>query len=613
MEGKTTGNEYSFVLAYFYYPAFGFDGFRIFNISNETTKQFYDETLPCVYQSLAVDSLNIIADAGHPLVHHEEWTTLTDSAGRMKPFQYHIKAESQTGSVDINCNTLKRPLILADSGFLYQGASGYTYYYSQTMIDITGLIGFMSDEDSISGTGWIDHQFGSFNPNSSENYEWFCIQLDNGMDLNIWNIFTEDNAIPETPAFRICSVYINDSASMTFSDFNVRRMKFEYTQDGERCYAQKWNITADTLDIDLLVATRNSDNEVILPFRFYEGSTLISGTVNNLPVEGIGFAELLHSYEKPDISIVYPQSAGLWNDSEPARWTLNNPDDGNMLRYNVGISYDGSGYFENIASGIRDTAYYWNPSYFTADTAIRIRITGYSADSTLSDAVETHAYINAQPLYYRYCQGDDFSYYISLRAGNEFEYQWQKDGADVPWANDSIYILENLQEEDQGIYRCILSGSNLTDTTVSYQLYVEPAYEREINFTICNNDSVFVGGQWQSSPGIFYDTLSSYYGCDSIIITSLYVDICNLIAEESLAGNVRVSADPLTRLLLIEFADDFSGRAEIINYCGQMLRTLLIDNCRRTEMDLNGLGRGIYMLRLVNKEIIITQKFILVN
>jgi hypothetical protein len=601
------------VLAYFYYPAFGFDGFRIFNISNESTKQFYDETLPCAYQSLAEDSLNIIANAGFPLVHTEEWTTLTDSAGRMKPFQYHIKARSQTGSIDIECNTLKRPLILADSGFLYQGASGYTYYYSQTMIDISGLIGFLSDEDSISGTGWIDHQFGSFNPNSSEEYEWFCIQLDNGMDLNIWNIFTEDNVIPETSAFRICSVYINDSASLTFSDFNVQRLEFAYTQDGERCYSQKWHMTADTLDIDLLVEAPNSDNEVTLPFRFYEGSTQVSGTVGSLPVEGIGFAELLHSYEKPDISIAYPYSTGLWDDSKPVRWTLNNPDDGNIVRYDVGIRYAGSGYFKNIASGIKDTAFYWNPSYFTADTVIRLCITGYSADSTLSNTVETQAYINTQPLYYQHCQGDDFLYYISLRADNEFEYRWQKDNADIPGAIDSIYILENIQEEDEGIYRCILSGNSLTDTTVSYLLYIEPSYEREIFITICDNDSVFAGGQWQSLPGIFYDTLSSCHGCDSIIITSLYVDMCNLIAERPMAVNVSISANPVTRSLLIDFADDFSGRVEIINLYGQVLRTLLIDDRRRAEIDLNGLASGIYMLRLGNKEINMTQKFILVN
>jgi predicted secreted hydrolase len=611
--GKSTGNDYSFVLAYFYYPAFGYDGFRIFNISNETSKQFYDETLPCIYESLAEDSLNIIANAGFTSVHTEEWTTLTDSAGKMRPFRYHINAMSQTGSIDIDCNTLKRPLIVADSGFLYQGAAGYTYYYSQTMIDISGTISLVAVEDSIFGKGWIDHQFGNFNPNNSEDYEWFCIQLDNGMDLNIWNIFTENNTIPETSAYRICSVYINDSSSFTTSDFNLERLKFAYTTDGEKCYSQKWHMTSDTFDIDLLVTTQNSNSEVALPFRFFEGSTLISGAVEDQQVEGKGFAELLHSYEKPDISIVYPYSAGLWDDSESARWILGNPDDGNTILYDMEISYGRTGAFKKIVRGIKDKGYYWNPSYFTSDTIVSLRITGYSADSTLSDAVQVTAGINSQNIYNTLCQGDNLSYFISLRAGEEYDYQWQKDGENITGATDSLHILDNLQQEDHGTYRCILSGGCYTDTTILYILNIEPVYESAIAVTICNNDSVLAGGKWQNSPGIYYDTLNSSYGCDSIISTSLHVDICTLNTDESLAQNFRVSPNPAEKSLSIEFDRNFTGTMEIMDCYGRVLKAESIRDSNKAEMDLSGLTGGIYMLRLNSKEYQAAQKIIVVN
>ena len=90
--GKNTGDKYSFMLSYFYYPAFGYDGFRIFSLANETSKQFYDESLPCFYETAAEDSLNIIAEVSNLVsTHTEEWATLTDTAGRMIPFQYHIQ------------------------------------------------------------------------------------------------------------------------------------------------------------------------------------------------------------------------------------------------------------------------------------------------------------------------------------------------------------------------------------------------------------------------------------------------------------------------------------------------------------------------------------------
>ncbi|UCH15495.1 MAG: hypothetical protein JSV22_05905, partial [Bacteroidales bacterium] len=367
--GKNTGDKYSFMLSFFYYPAFGYDGFRIFNLANETSKQFYDESLPCIYETAAEDSLNIRAEVGFLTVHTEEWVTLTDTAGTMIPFQYHINASSQFGSVDINCNTLKRPMIIADSGFLYQGDKNYTYYYSQTMIEISGILNFNSVEDTIFGTGWIDHQYGSFNPNEGEEYEWFGIQLDNGMDLNIWNIFTDDYRIPDTSAYRICSMYVNDSTSFTTSDFNIERLKYEYTPDNMRCYSQQWNLLIDTLNIDLLIFTQNSESEVMLPFRFFEGSTVINGTVNGLQVQGKGFAELLHSYEKPELTITNPGSNDYWNENESVRWKLNNPDEGNPVKYNFELSYDNQNKIVEVAHDLDDTSYYWNPYYFTDDTA----------------------------------------------------------------------------------------------------------------------------------------------------------------------------------------------------------------------------------------------------
>lgn len=86
LTGDSTGNQYSYMLTYFYYPKMSYDGFRILTVSNETTGKFYDQTLPCNYTNLSADSLNIQADpfGGSP----EEWKNTTDSSGHAEPFQY---------------------------------------------------------------------------------------------------------------------------------------------------------------------------------------------------------------------------------------------------------------------------------------------------------------------------------------------------------------------------------------------------------------------------------------------------------------------------------------------------------------------------------------------
>ena len=65
----------------------------------------------------------------------------------------------------------------------------------------------------------------------------------------------------------------------------------------------------------------HTTTEVQLPFRFFEGATTISGTIDGQAVTGIGFAELLHAYEDPDIEITSP-AGGVYDTSVPISWQL---------------------------------------------------------------------------------------------------------------------------------------------------------------------------------------------------------------------------------------------------------------------------------------------------
>lgn len=377
--GDSTGNEYTYMLSYFRSPQFGFDGFRIFNLSNETEKLFFPETLPCNYPVLSQDSLNIQAlPLGTPL---EQWRNLLDSTGNKLPFQYHLYAHQQHGFIQVNYNAVKPPLIIADSGLLYEGSDSYTYYYSQTGIDVSGTISVNGTTEPVSGSAWIDRQYGAFNSNGDERYEWFCIQLSNGMDINVWNIFNLNNEIPDSSANRICCIYYNDTTSATFSDFTLQRLTYTYMPDSLRCYSQKWHLLFQ--DIDLTITTVDSRSEVPLPFRFFEGSTKIDGTVSGQRVTGVGFAELTHSYEKPQVQFINPDTVSVWNASQPIIWKILNPDDGDPVCYALSYSIDGGSHFNPIVDRLTDTLYDWDYSGLSDSTNCIFKVTAYSIDSTL--------------------------------------------------------------------------------------------------------------------------------------------------------------------------------------------------------------------------------------
>ncbi len=65
--------------------------------------------------------------------------------------------------------------------------------------------------------------------------------------------------------------------------------------------------------------------------------------------------------------------------------------------------------------------------------------------------------IQVQPDNYIGCAGDTLG--LETRARHESNYQWQKDGENIPGATESVLMLENLSDADDGNYLCIVSNS----------------------------------------------------------------------------------------------------------------------------------------------------------
>ncbi|MCF8258797.1 MAG: hypothetical protein K9J06_14670 [Flavobacteriales bacterium] len=377
--GDVTGTEYTYMLTYFYYPTLGLDGFRIFNLADDDTGEFHAETKATNYPTLSQDHLEIVASV--LLGGTERWVTARDGENELIPFNYHIEATQAFGSINMDYVALKRPLILDTTGYFNQGASSYTYYYSQTMLDAQGTITLNGVTETVTGTAWIDRQWGNFNPSTGEQYEWFCVQLDNGMDMNIWNVFDTQNQIPDTSTYRLTSIYVDGDTDINTHDFTFHRTAYAYLPDSSRAYSQQWHFVYD--DIDLVITTLHNNSEVQLPFRFYEGTTTVAGTVGGVPVTGVGFAELLHPYEVPQMQLTHPMAGGGWLGTETISWDLLNPDGGREVYYDVEYSLD-STTFNPIASNITETSVEWDGDAIAYGTDCWIRVTGYSIDRTLT-------------------------------------------------------------------------------------------------------------------------------------------------------------------------------------------------------------------------------------
>lgn len=383
--GNSTGSKYSYVVIYFYGPQLGFDGFRLLNVVNEDTGQKYFDSKPVNFSEMAEGELKIKA-SGTFLPKIEFFENQTDNNNEIVPFQYKLFSATSNTELDLMLNTVKRPLIVGGDGKFDQGSTSYTYYYSQTGIEVNGTLKLFDVSETVTGIGWIDRQYGGFDRTADERYEWFSLQLSNGMDINFWNVFNKDYEVPDDYKFKMLSAYKDENTQYFTKDFSLERTAYFCTPDEVNCYSKQWRLISQENNVDIVITANREDSEASLPIRFYEGSVTISGTVNGVSVTGLGFAELLHTYEAPEIEITYPVD-GSYNTSENISWKVNNPDYGNPLYYDVAYSIDNQVSFTTIAEGVTDPFFKWENSPINQGAGIWFKIIGYSVDKTLTGTV----------------------------------------------------------------------------------------------------------------------------------------------------------------------------------------------------------------------------------
>ena len=85
---------------------------------------------------------------------------------------------------------------------------------------------------------------------------------------------------------------------------------------------------------------------------------------------------------------------------------------------------------------------------------------------------------------------------------------------------DSITVGDNFYF-NTGIYIDTLESVAGCDSIVKLDVQVLDLVELTQEIYLCNGDAVQVGGSIYSNPGIYVDTLSTSYGCDSIVYTDL--------------------------------------------------------------------------------------------
>ena len=153
-----------------------------------------------------------------------------------------------------------------------------------------------------------------------------------------------------------------------------------------------------------------------------------------------------------------------------------------------------------------------NPTFAVLDTAQICAgdsiFLGGAFQDTVGDYVDTLVTVNG-------CDSVVTTHLLVLQTLSSFEVETICDG-------DSI-LLGGAFQTLAGIYVDTLVASSGCDSIATTQLTVLPNSSSSDSLSICDGDSVFLGGAFQTVSGVYMDTLIAGNGCDSVVTTTLTV------------------------------------------------------------------------------------------
>lgn len=205
---------------------------------------------------------------------------------------YRIHGALSGGSIDVTVHTARRPLLEGGTGVVPMGTGGYSYYYSLTNMLTSGTLNVAGRTVAVTGTTWMDHQWGNWKWSNIRGWDWMAVQLSNGTSVVLSN-FAGSRMISKSAA-----ASFPNGAQLTTRDSSMVPAHFSWTSPVTKVkYPQGWHVKVPAIGLDAEVLPTVPNQEVVDPLSlgptYWEGSGRLTGTLHGKPITGLTYTELV--------------------------------------------------------------------------------------------------------------------------------------------------------------------------------------------------------------------------------------------------------------------------------------------------------------------------------
>lgn len=237
------------------------------------------------------DSYNVPKTTNKFALHAGSWTMSGGSGADV------LKAGMPGYSLDLGLRTNEPAVIEGNKcGYISLAGLGSSSYYSWTSLMTTGTIVDHGVPLKVTGTSWMDHQWGpiAITGGGSGGWDWFSMQLSNGQQYMLFFIKDKQGQIVKAAGTRI-SPGGKDITYLTPANVSEKATG-SWTSPATRIvYGSGWTVTVPGGQLTVTPDLRNQEVDLLKTQMnvYWEGDVTIKGTIGGATVSGDGYTELV--------------------------------------------------------------------------------------------------------------------------------------------------------------------------------------------------------------------------------------------------------------------------------------------------------------------------------
>lgn len=229
---------------------------------------------------------------------------IDDWSAKMIDSSIHLYAKEDAVSLSLTMTPVKPVVLQGEGGLSIKGPEPgqASYYTSFTKMKGTGVLSISNKTYSIVDiSAWMDHEVTSSDiAYGVDGWDWFAIQLDNNIELMIYQL---RDAKGNPTIFSSGSIVSPDGAykKLESSDFTIQPLQTWVSAKTGITYPQKWRIAVPSIGVEIEVSPTVKEQELVTKSStknaYWEGRCLVQGTMNKKVISGNAYVELV-GYKK---------------------------------------------------------------------------------------------------------------------------------------------------------------------------------------------------------------------------------------------------------------------------------------------------------------------------